>query len=380
MLIAMTTTAADLRQGRFFTEEQGAAELRKNAETYHDLTGWQIRATLVRQGILDGMNLARWPTLAPLDAVRHSKKTFDGYAVENVYFQTLPGYYLTGNLYTPTHPAVGKHPAVLSPHGHAKQDDARFLEQAQQRCATLARMGATVFIYDMVGYADSKQCRHQLPNALTLQTINSRRALDFLLSLPGVDADRVACTGESSGGTQTFLLCAIDDRIKVAVPTVMVSSWMFGGCVCESGLPIHVRPTHTTCNAEIAALVAPRPMLIISCGGDWTKNVPAVEFPYLQRVYALYGKAGSVENAHFADEGHDFGPNKRAAMYAYLAKQLGLDAGRVSRDGKVEESSNVMLTPADLAAFDAAHPRPADAVIGDQAVTDLIDRATGVRR
>ena len=380
MLFAMNIAAADLRQGRYFTEEQGAAELRKNAETYHDLAGWQQRAALVRQGILDGMNLSTWPTLAPLNAVRHSKKIFDGYAVENVYFQTLPGFYLTGNLYTPTNPGPDKHPAVLSPHGHAKQDDARLLEQAQQRCATLARMGATVFIYDMVGYADSKQSGHRLPNALTLQTINSRRALDFLLDLPDIDTERVACTGESSGGTQTFLLCAIDDRIKVAVPTVMVSSWMFGGCVCESGLPIHVRPTHTTCNVEIAALTAPRPMLVISCGGDWTKNVPDVEFPYLQRVYGLYGHRGAVENVHFADEGHDFGPNKRAAMYAYLAKQLGLDLGRVSRDGKIDESPNRVLTPVDLAAFDAEHPRPADAVIGDQAVIDLIDRATGVKR
>ncbi|MDB5328539.1 MAG: acetylxylan esterase, partial [Phycisphaerales bacterium] len=214
------TLAADpaLRQGSFFKEAQGAAELAANEKTYGDLAGWQKRAALLRQGLRDGMDLAATPTLAPLTVIRHSRRELNGYSVENVAFPSLPGIYVTGNLYEPLNPPAGPRPAILCTHGHAATLDARFAEQLQQRCATLARMGATVFAYDMVGYGDAKQCSHRLPITMKLQTINSQRAIDFVLSLPDTDPKRIAVTGESGGGTQAFLLSALDDRIAVSVP------------------------------------------------------------------------------------------------------------------------------------------------------------------
>jgi dienelactone hydrolase len=361
----------DLCQGAYFTEEQGTEALRTFAGTYHDKVTWEKRAALIRQGIREGMKLPAKPAFAPLKPIRHSLRKLNGYTVENVAFESIPGFWVTGNLYRPLK-ATGKSAAVLCPHGHTANQDARFVEQTQQRCATMARMGAVVFVYDMLGYGDSKQCTHKVPQALTLQTLNGLRALDFLTSLPDVDTKRIGMSGESGGGTQTFLLTALDQRIHVSVPVVMVSSYFFGGCVCESGMPIHKRPTHQTSNVEIAALAAPRPMLLVSDGKDWTKHTPEVEFPYIRTIYGYYGATDRVENVHLPTEGHDYGPNKRVAAYAFLAKHLQLDLNRVLKDGQVDESVNTLLKPDELQVFNVDHPRPANAVMGDDAAMALL--------
>ncbi|MFC5408506.1 alpha/beta hydrolase family protein [Larkinella bovis] len=361
----------DLRQGAYFSEPDGAKALLQCGALYTDKASWEKRAALIRQGIRDGLKLPAKPAFAPLKPIRHSLRKLDGYTVENVAFESLPGFYVTGNLYTPTG-LSGKTAAVLCPHGHMASMDARLKEYTQQRCITLAKMGAVVFVYDMLGYGDSKQCDHKLPEAAKLQTLNSIRALDFLTGLPQVDPQRVAVTGESGGGTQTFLLTALDSRVKVSVPVVMVSAHFFGGCVCESGMPIHKRPAHETNNVEIAALAAPRPMIMISDGGDWTKNTPNVEYPHVQRIYGFYGAQDKLEAVHLANEKHDYGPSKRDAAYRFLAKHLKLNLNRVLKNGQIDESSNVVLPPADLQVFTEAHPRPTNAVVGDDAVMALL--------
>ncbi|MBO0935026.1 acetylxylan esterase [Fibrella sp. HMF5335] len=357
----------NLRQGKYYAEKRGARKLRQLTKLYTDRATWETRAALIRKGLREGMELPDRPIFAPLQPIRHSLRTMNGYTVENVAFESLPGIFVTGNLYKPVKQA-GRTAAVLCPHGHTKEQDARFVEQTQQRCATMARMGAVVFVYDMLDYGDSKQCVHKLPKALKLQTLNGIRALDFLASLPDVDTARIGMSGESGGGTQTFLLTALDSRVKVSVPVVMVSSYFFGGCACESGMPIHKRPTHETNNVEIAALAAPRPLLLVSDGGDWTKHTPTVEFPHIQTIYGYYGAANAVENVHLAAEKHDYGPSKRAAAYRFLAKHLGLDLNRILKNGQIDESPNTLLSPTDLAVFTPEHPRPANAVVGDDAV------------
>lgn len=369
-LAAQPIDSTMLCRGNYFTEEEGKLSLEKFSSSYHDVSGWESRASRIRKGILEGMNLTTISFHEPLKPLMHSKRVYDGYTVENVAFESLPGFFVTGNLYKPTK-KLASYAGILSPHGHGKEP--RFGESVQKRCAVLAKMGAVVFAYDMIGYGDSQQCEHKHPQAVTLQTINSIRAIDFLLTIPQVDPTRIGVTGESGGGTQTFLLTALDDRIKVSVPVVMVSAHFFGGCTCESGMPIHKSKDHQTSNVEIAGLAAPRPMLLISDGKDWTKNTPNVEYPYIRNIYKLYQREEFVENFHLPDEGHDYGFTKRQGAYPFLAKHLNLSLKEVlNARGEIDENF-VKLEPAKvLQVFNDAHPLPVHAVKGNQEVSLLL--------
>ena len=367
---SLSAQQAELCQGAYFTEAQGKEFLEKHV--VKTKLEWDTRAVAIRKQIREGMDLQTMPPIPTSKPIIHSRKEMDGYSIENVAFESMPGIYVTGNLYKPLKKQKS-YAGILRPHGHGENPHGRFREQTQKRCATLARMGAVVFVLDMVGQGDSKYCEHKMPKALKLQTINAVRALDFLMALPGVDPERIAVTGESGGGTQTFLLAALDDRVKVTAPVVMVSAHFFGGCVCESGLPIHKKGDYQTNNVEIASLTAPRPMLLVSDGDDWTKNTPNVEYPFIQNIYGLYRKKNLVENVHLPDEKHDYGPSKRNAMYVFLAKHLALDLKAVTdAQGKIDETPSKLLEQKDLEVFNAAHPRPANSVMGDEAVMKLL--------
>ncbi|HEX3133043.1 MAG TPA: acetylxylan esterase, partial [Planctomycetota bacterium] len=302
-----------------------------------------------------------WPKRTPLNPIVRGRRYCNGYAVDNVAFEPIPDYHATANLCWPSEPRVS-HPLVLSCHGHGQAEIGRCSETQQIRCGILARCGAIVLALDMVGFGESlahlpRSQSHATPMSFTLQTWTAIRALDLLTSLDRADASRIAVTGESGGGTQSFVLTALDERVSVSVPVVMVSAHFFGGCPCESGLPIHLGPDHFTTNAGIAALAAPRPQLLVSDGKDWTVNNPTVEFPFLQRIYGFYGKTEQVANVHLADEGHDYGPSKRQAMYAFVAKHLHLDLSAVmGADGRVDETWAAVAPMERLHVFDAAQP------------------------
>ena len=357
--------------GQYWTEDEANKVMKKFASEWQDKASWEARAKIIQQGMIDGMQLHKMPDIqGNFNPISHGTKTMDGYVVENIVIESFPGFYITGNLYYPT-AKQERYPAILSPHGHG--NNPRFGEAVQKRCAVLARMGAIVFAYDMVGYGDSQQINHKMPIALLLQTWNSKRVLDYLLSRPDVDSERIGMTGESGGGTQTFILTAIDDRIKVSVPVVQVSAHFFGGCVCESGMPIHKSDRHQTNNVEVAALCAPRPLLLISDGGDWTSNTPRVEYPYIQKVYALYDAENRVENVHLPMERHDYGYSKRVAAYNFLAHHLKLNANQIPYKEGYKEDFVKILHESDLKVFDNQHPLPKDALQGGQAILKYLN-------
>ena len=150
-----------------------------------------------------------------------------------------------------------------------------------------------------------------------IQLWNSMRALDFLQSLPDVDPHRIAATGASGGATQTFLLAAVDDRVGYASPVNMVSAYMQGGDPCEEAPNLRL----DTFNVEIAAMIAPRPLLVVSSTRDWTRHTPVEEFPAIRRIYELYGAAQHVQNVHIAAE-HNYNRQSREAVYQFLAKAV----------------------------------------------------------
>ncbi|MEP7258490.1 MAG: CocE/NonD family hydrolase [Flavitalea sp.] len=352
--------------GDHWTPEQGKAFLDQKREEIRTAADWEKREALIRAHILKGAELDPMPKKTPLNPIFSEKRVYDGYQVQNVAFECLPGVYVTGSLYTPTK-SKGRLPAILNAEGHWSdpKNYGRYRPEAQKRFATLARMGAMVWSYDCVGYGQMAELGwiHEHPKAVKQQLWNSIRSVDFLIS-QGADPKRIGMTGASGGGTQTMLLTAVDPRVSVSVPVVMPSSFFFGGCVCESAMPIHKDVNYQTNNLEIAVAAAPRPMLMISCGNDWTKYTPEVEYPHAQYIYGLFGKKNLVENAHFPEEKHGYWDSFRKAMYVFMAKHLKLDISKaLNADGTINEKDITIEPQQALYSFNSEHPVPATAIL-----------------
>ncbi|MEZ0387785.1 MAG: acetylxylan esterase [Verrucomicrobium sp.] len=356
-----------------------------------DAAAWQSRREEIERRVLLASGLWPMPERTPLNAVIHGRIEREDYTVDKVFFMSLPDHFVTGNLYLPKN-AKGKMPVVLCPHGHwpngrfMNAGDAevrkelatgaeRFENGAhsplQARCVQLARMGCAVFFYDMLGYADSLQFtehRHgpqpqgfisadaeqNLYGYFNLQIWNGIRSLDFLLSLPNVDATRVGCTGASGGGTQTMILAGIDPRITAAFPCVMVSTAMQGGCTCENTNHLRINQG----NIDIAALTAPRP-LGMTAANDWTKELETKGFPDLKNLYQMLGRPNDVTALFATHFPHNYNHVARTAMYTFFNKhfKLGLVEPVLERDF-------TLSTKEELSVWDEKHPAPAGDKVG----------------
>jgi len=342
-----------------------------------DLGDWERRSSELRRRVRVAAGI--WPARPKVDlwpAVVHGAVEREGYVVERVYLESLPGFHVTGNLYRPTTP--GPHPGVLSPHGHwtdgrfSRISDQECVDQIeagqetrfanaryhlQARCATLARMGCVVFHYDMLGYADSRQLPHDGGfgdaqaeqwglSPFGLQTWNSLAALDFLAGRPDVDPARLAVSGASGGGTQTFVLGAVDPRPAILFPAVMVSTGMQGGCSCENASYLRIDAG----NVDFAALAAPR-TLALTGADDWTIRLEEDALPDLRRLYGSLGADDRVHGWCYRDHPHNYNLVAREHLYDLLAREFELSRFE-------EEPELVPLDPDRLSVYGDGYPRP----------------------
>jgi hypothetical protein len=355
----------DRRRSQVRTNQQGA-----DFQPPSSAPAWRDRAQHLREQMLVSLGLWPMPPKTPLEPRIYGRLQRDGYTIEKVVLETLPGFTLSGDLYRPAN-SSGRLPGLLCPHGH--WEDGRVNPEVQERCIRWAKLGAVVFMYDMVGYNDSKPFTHAFQSGRLrlwglslagLQTWNSMRALDWITCLPDVDPVRIGCTGESGGGTQTFLLTALDQRVKVAAPVVMVSDSFQGGCECENAAGLR----HGTDNVEFAALAAPRSMILIGATGDWTAKTMTNAFPTIRGVYSLSGATGQVQAAVF-DFPHNYNQTSRNAVYAFMGKWLlGIKDPEKTREGAQETEK-----PETLRTWDSAHPPPKGRKTPEQLEADLVN-------
>jgi dienelactone hydrolase len=321
---------------------------------------WRARREEVRTRVLVAAGL--WPEFErpKLAPVVFGKVEGPDYTIERVDLETLPGFHLTGNLFRPKGKS-GPFPAVLNPHGHWKEG--RFTQETDgnlpARGVTFARLGFVAFLYDMVGYGDFQQVPHKFDDPewgqglLGVQTWNSLRALDFVAGLPDVDAKRIGVSGASGGGTQTFLLTAIDDRVAAAAPVNMVAAEFQGGCTCENAPFLRIGLN----NVEIAGMTAPRPLLVVAATGDWTKNVPRLEAPILDTLFRARGAADRFRAVQFNYD-HNDNQDSRQAVYAWMAQWL---QGQPPQE-RIPEPPVPTLSREDLTVWTRDHPLPPGAV------------------
>ena len=298
--------------------------------TYKTLAEWQAHRQALRTQILSAAGLFPLPPKNDLHPQIFGRIRNRDCFIEKVLIETLPGFYLAGNLYRPLNPApAGGYPAVISPHGHWNYGRLENTDIASvpARAINLARQGYVVFAYDMIGYDDTIQAPHDFGDTpveelwsfgpFGIQLWNSIRAIDFLEKLPDVNPHKIGATGASGGGTQTFTVAAVDDRIQFSAPANMVSLIMQGGGLCENAPGLRF----DTNNVEIAAMMAPRPMIMSAATGDWTRNMATEEYPAVRAIYDLYGKAANVE-MFFQDAPHNYNRPNREATYAFFGKHV----------------------------------------------------------
>lgn len=262
-----------------------------------------------------------------------------GYRIEKVIFQSLPGVTVPAHLYLPD-PLDNPAPAVLFYNGHW-WPDSKSRPDFQAFCTHMARMGFIVFSFDPFGQGErgvSSRDHRRTETLLTglsqqgIAEYETRCALEYLLSRKEVDPERIGMTGASGGGYNTWITAALDDRIKVAVPVVGTSDFLeqivvtrkldwYGAAEHCHFVPGLIQYAN---NHELLAMIAPRPLLIIAASVDQSFPVAGVRgvHDYGRKLYQAHQAAEQVGLFVDAKEGHGYQKAKREAAYGWFSRWL----------------------------------------------------------
>jgi dienelactone hydrolase len=351
ILAVLTLSAQAPRPSPFVAELDALAQRQLKArrqaiEGIKDTAAAQARNAAVRERVLSligGLPDYR----GPLNARVTRTTPRDGYTIEHVMFESLPGFVVTANLYRPA--AAGRHPAILMSMGHWDSGKAA----GQLLSVNLARRGFVVLAYDPVGQGERQQAYHAAfgrsliggaveqhfvngPAAILMGQAVSRyfihdgmRAIDYLVSRPEVDAERIGATGCSGGGTQTTYIAALDPRVKVAAVACYMNSFqtLFPGPSLgdsEQSVPGFIAAGLD--QTDYVELFAPKPWLITSTENDFFTPAGARQvFEESQRWYELYD-AGDKVKWVVGPGGHGTPKIVREAIYEWMVRWLRPDA------------------------------------------------------
>jgi dienelactone hydrolase len=311
-----------------------AARLRANDPPPKSIPEWLADRQKIRAGLLRAWG--GFPEEhAPLNPQKLGELKRDGYRVEKITFQTMPGVFMTANAYVPDR--KGKLPTVLCVHGHwrgAKQDP-----NVQARCVGLAKLGFFVLAVDAFGAGergigkDLGEYHGEMVAATLyptgrplsgLQVYENMRAVDYLLTRQEVDGDRIGITGASGGGNQTMYAGAWDERFKAVVPVCSVGNYQayLGAacCMCE------VVPGALNFTEEwgVMGLTAPRALMVISATRDafqFSVGEAKKSLELVRPIYDIYSQSTRVRHTIF-ESPHAYNAPMREAMYGWMTLYL----------------------------------------------------------
>ena len=274
----------------------------------------------------------------PLNVKETGNIKMQGYTIKNIAFQTRPGIYATANLYVPD--GEGKFPAVIVMMGHSP--DGRLYDKYQSVGITLALNGYVSLCIDPWGsgerttihgvfedHGDGNNLGSTLMNIgqplMGMLITDNIRGVDFLSSLPYVDAQNIGATGSSGGGNQTMWLTAMDERIKAAVPVVSAGTFeayvMRSPCICE----VLVDGLTFTEEAGVLALIAPRAVKMCNHNKDDLEAFNPREMLRSYRnakpVFEMLGAENNIAYDTF-DLTHGYWPQDREVMLGWFNLHL----------------------------------------------------------
>ena len=296
---------------------------------------WRALRPRIDRDFRQALGLQELPARTPLNARILRVHHLDGYILENLVFESRPGFSVPANLYRPRDRA-GKLPAVLAPIGHYLAAG-KAASENQALCIQLARLGFVVLTYDAIGHGERVAAgnnHHEAGYALLPlgQTVSgwmvwdSMRAIDYLLTRPDVDPARIGITGNSGGGLNTLFTSAIDHRVKAAAIvgyTVQFNNWIkYGGphCTCTY-LPAMYRSMEWF---SIAGLIAPRAVLMMQGERDGIFPISGARKAG-HATEALYNLLGYPNLARFDEipgQPHLYSPPFRERMYGWMLHHL----------------------------------------------------------